>query len=51
MFDNDNVFTFLALNKLMLMTQAIIIIIWFRHYATSQKVAGSIIDEVIGLFN
>jgi hypothetical protein len=24
---------------------------WFRHYATSRKVAGSIPDEVIGFFN
>jgi hypothetical protein len=24
---------------------------WFRHYATSRKVAGSILDEVIGFFN
>jgi hypothetical protein len=24
---------------------------WLRHYATSQKVTGSIHDEVIGFFN
>jgi hypothetical protein len=24
---------------------------WLRHYATSQKVAGAIPDEVVGLFN
>jgi hypothetical protein len=24
---------------------------WFRHYATSRKVAGSILDEVIGIFS
>jgi hypothetical protein len=24
---------------------------WLRHYATSRKVAGSINDEVIGIFN
>jgi hypothetical protein len=24
---------------------------WFRHYATSQKVTGSIPDEVIRFFN
>jgi hypothetical protein len=24
---------------------------WLRHYATSQKVAGSIPDEVIGFFS
>jgi hypothetical protein len=24
---------------------------WFRHYATSRKVAGSIPDEVIGFLN
>jgi hypothetical protein len=24
--------------------------IWLRHYATNRKVAGSIPDEVIGLF-
>jgi hypothetical protein len=24
---------------------------WLRHYATSRKVAGSILDEVIGIFN
>ena len=24
--------------------------LWFRHYATSQKVAGSIPDGVIGIF-
>jgi hypothetical protein len=24
---------------------------WLRHYATSQKVAGSIPDQVIGIFN
>jgi hypothetical protein len=24
---------------------------WLQHYATSQKVAGSIPDEVIGFFN
>jgi hypothetical protein len=24
---------------------------WLRYYATSQKVAGSIPDEVIGFFN
>jgi hypothetical protein len=24
---------------------------WLRHYAASQEVAGSILDEVIGFFN
>jgi hypothetical protein len=24
---------------------------WLRHYATSQKVAGSVLDEVIGFFS
>jgi hypothetical protein len=24
---------------------------WLRHYATSRKVAGSILDESIGFFN
>jgi hypothetical protein len=24
---------------------------WLRHYDTSQKVSGSISDEVIGIFN
>jgi hypothetical protein len=24
---------------------------WLRHYATGHKVAGSILDEVIGFFN
>jgi hypothetical protein len=24
---------------------------WLRHYATSRKVAGSILDEVVGFFN
>jgi hypothetical protein len=26
-------------------------VVWLRHYATSQKVAGSIPNEVIGFFN